>query len=144
MELQDQIMDGDLQTLGLQSILEMLALSGKTGTLFVHSGPETISISLRKGQIMALREGEAADETRALAADKAVGAYKKSKVMAERLVDDMVERAGLPAVIVNPSTPIGPRDVKPTPTGRIIVEAACGRMPARTSGPGRSQASAIA
>ena len=37
---------------------------------------------------------------------------------------------GLPAVIVNPSTPIGPRDVKPTPTGRIIVEAAAGRMPA--------------
>ncbi len=58
MELQDQIMDGDLQTLGLQSILKMLALSGKTGTLFVHSGPETISISLRKGQIVALREGD--------------------------------------------------------------------------------------
>lgn len=58
MELQDQIMDGDLQTLGLQSILKMLALSGKTGTLFVHSGPETISISLRKGQIVAVREGE--------------------------------------------------------------------------------------
>src|SRR5712691_773267 len=56
MEQQDRIMDGDLQTLGLQSILKMLALSGKTGTLFVHSGPETLSISLRKGQIMALRE----------------------------------------------------------------------------------------
>jgi dihydroflavonol-4-reductase len=76
-----------------------------------------------------LRAGEPADETRPLAVNKAVGAYKKSKVMAERLVDDMVKRAGLPAVIVNPSTPIGPRDVKPTPTGRIIVEAACGRMP---------------
>lgn len=56
MEPQDRIMDGDLQTLGLQSILKMLALSGKTGTLFVHSGPETLSISLRKGQITALRE----------------------------------------------------------------------------------------
>jgi dihydroflavonol-4-reductase len=78
---------------------------------------------------IALRHGEAADETGILPAEKAVGAYKKSKVMAERLVDDMVKRAGLPAVIVNPSTPIGPRDVKPTPTGRIIVEAACGRMP---------------
>jgi dihydroflavonol-4-reductase len=78
---------------------------------------------------LALREGEAADESRPLAADKAIGAYKQSKVMAERLVEDMVERAGLPAVIVNPSTPIGPRDVKPTPTGRIIVEAARGRMP---------------
>src|SRR5580700_1202688 len=76
-----------------------------------------------------LRKGEPADETRPLAADKAVGAYKKSKVMAECLVDDMIMRAGLPAVIVNPSTPIGPRDVKPTPTGRIIVEAASGRMP---------------
>jgi hypothetical protein len=56
MEQQDRIMDGDLQTLGLQSILKMLALSGKTGTLFVHSGPETLTISLRKGQIVALRE----------------------------------------------------------------------------------------
>jgi dihydroflavonol-4-reductase len=42
----------------------------------------------------------------------------------------MVQRQRLPAVIVNPSTPIGPRDLKPTPTGRIIVEAASGRMPA--------------
>lgn len=56
MEPQDRIMDGDLQTLGLQSILKMLALSGKTGTLLVHSGPETLVISLRKGQIIALHE----------------------------------------------------------------------------------------
>ena len=42
----------------------------------------------------------------------------------------MIERDGLQAVIVNPSTPIGPRDVRPTPTGRIVVEAASGRMPA--------------
>lgn len=56
MEPQDRIMDGDLQTLGLQSILKMLALSGKTGTLLVHSGPETLVISLRKGQIGALHE----------------------------------------------------------------------------------------
>jgi len=56
MEQQDRIMDGDLQTLGLQSILKMLALSGKTGTLLVHSGQETLSISLRKGLIVALRE----------------------------------------------------------------------------------------
>ena len=56
MEQQDRIMDGDLQTLGLQSILKMLALSGKTGKLFVTSGPETLSISLRKGQIVGLHE----------------------------------------------------------------------------------------
>jgi len=56
MEQQDRIMDGDLQTLGLQSILKMLALSGKSGKLFVSSGPETLSISLRKGQIVGLHE----------------------------------------------------------------------------------------
>jgi hypothetical protein len=56
MESQDLIMDGDLQTLGLQSILKMLALSGKTGTLFITSGNETLSIALRKGQIVALWE----------------------------------------------------------------------------------------
>jgi dihydroflavonol-4-reductase len=76
-----------------------------------------------------LRDGAPADEARPLPESKAVGAYKKSKVIAERLVEDMIGQRGLPAVIVNPSTPIGPRDVKPTPTGRIIVEGARGRMP---------------
>jgi dihydroflavonol-4-reductase len=71
-----------------------------------------------------------ADETGALTEQTAVGAYKRSKVIAERIVERMVADEGLPAVIVNPSTPIGPRDIKPTPTGRIIVEAALGRTPA--------------
>ena len=75
-------------------------------------------------------DGGSADESRAAAPDQVVGAYKRSKVVAERLVEDMVAERGLPAVIVQPSTPIGPRDVRPTPTGRIIVEAANGRMPA--------------
>lgn len=77
-----------------------------------------------------LRAGGIADETRSLPAEAAIGAYKRSKVLAEEVVADMIARQGLPAVIVNPSTPIGPRDVKPTPTGRIIIEAASGRMPA--------------
>lgn len=72
----------------------------------------------------------AANETRPARPEQATGAYKRSKVVAERLVERMVAEQGLPAVIVNPSTPIGPRDVKPTPTGRIIVEAAKGGMPA--------------
>jgi dihydroflavonol-4-reductase len=76
------------------------------------------------------RAGAPADETCPLSEREAIGAYKKSKVVAERLVEDMVNQRSLPAVIVNPSTPIGPRDVKPTPTGRIIVECARGRMPA--------------
>jgi dihydroflavonol-4-reductase len=73
--------------------------------------------------------GPASDETMPLEESQAIGAYKRSKVAAERLVERMVAE-GLPAIIVNPSTPIGPYDVRPTPTGRIIVEAASGRMPA--------------
>jgi dihydroflavonol-4-reductase len=72
----------------------------------------------------------AATEDEPLAEHEAIGVYKRSKVAAERLVERMVAREGLPAVIVNPSTPVGARDVRPTPTGRIIVEAARGRMPA--------------
>jgi dihydroflavonol-4-reductase len=75
-------------------------------------------------------EGGSATEDRPLTEGEGIGAYKRSKVAAERLVEAMIRRDGLPAVIVNPSTPIGPRDVRPTPTGRIIVEAASGRMPA--------------
>jgi dihydroflavonol-4-reductase len=59
-----------------------------------------------------------------------VGAYKKSKFLAEQEVNRLIRHHNLPAVIVNPSTPIGPRDIKPTPTGRIITEAAKGKMPA--------------
>jgi len=83
--------------------------------------------------VATLRAADAAtvvDERQPLEEAEAVGAYKQSKVAAERLVERMVADEGLPAVIVNPSTPIGPRDVKPTPTGRILVEAAMGRMPA--------------
>ena len=72
----------------------------------------------------------ASDETHPATPAQATGIYKQSKVVAERLVEQMVRERGLPAVIVNPSTPIGPRDVHPTPPGRILVEAANGKMPA--------------
>jgi dihydroflavonol-4-reductase len=77
-----------------------------------------------------LTDGAPSTEANPLADGEGIGAYKRSKVAAERLVEAMIQRDGLPAVIVNPSTPIGPRDVRPTPTGRIIVEAASGRVPA--------------
>ena len=69
------------------------------------------------------------DERAVQTAAAAVGHYKRSKTMADHLAAEMAAK-GAPVVIVNPSTPIGPRDVKPTPTGRVIVEAAMGRMPA--------------
>jgi len=58
-----------------------------------------------------------------------IGHYKRSKFLAEQLVREFV-RAGAPVVIVNPSTPIGPGDLKPTPTGQMVVDAAAGRTPA--------------
>jgi dihydroflavonol-4-reductase len=75
-------------------------------------------------------DGAPSDETFRLGPGEAIGAYKRSKVIAEREVERLSADEGLQVVIVSPSTPIGPRDVKPTPTGRIIVEAAQGRMPA--------------
>jgi dihydroflavonol-4-reductase len=74
-------------------------------------------------------DGTPADETAALTTATAIGAYKRTKVGAERPVEAMAAE-GLPVVIVNPSTPIGPRDIRPTPTGQIIVEGATGRIPA--------------
>ena len=75
-------------------------------------------------------DGHPATEADAARPAEAIGPYKRSKTEAERLVERLVAEAGLPAVIVNPSTPIGPRDRRPTPTGRVILEAARGRMPA--------------
>ncbi|MCH4091307.1 hopanoid-associated sugar epimerase [Acetobacter sp.] len=59
-----------------------------------------------------------------------IGIYKKSKYRAEQEVLRMVREQGLKAVIVNPSTPVGPRDIKPTPTGQMILDCAAGKMPA--------------
>ncbi len=70
------------------------------------------------------------DETAVLAAEEAIGAYKRSKTLAERAVEELILRDELPAIIVNPTTPIGPRDIRPTPTGRILLDAARGRIPA--------------
>jgi dihydroflavonol-4-reductase len=94
-----------------------------------EEGAERIVYTSSVATLKLHEDGTPADETRPLSESEAIGAYKKSKVAAERLVERMVGE-GFPAVIVNPSTPIGPRDIKPTPTGRIIVEAGSGRMPA--------------
>jgi dihydroflavonol-4-reductase len=58
-----------------------------------------------------------------------VGDYKRSKFMAEQVAESWIER-GLPVVVVSPSTPVGERDVKPTPTGRIVVDFLSDRLPA--------------
>ncbi len=105
---------------GTRTVMEAARAAGVERVVYTSS---VATLRLR-------RDGLPVDETSPNTPETAIGAYKRSKVMAERLVEDMVREAGLPATIVLPSTPIGPRDVKPTPTGRIVVEAANGRMPA--------------
>jgi dihydroflavonol-4-reductase len=96
----------------------------------MRAGVEKIVYTSSVATLKVDPRGTPGDEARPLSEANAIGIYKRSKVMAERLVERLVAEERLPAVIVNPSTPIGPRDVKPTPTGRIIIEAAQGRMPA--------------
>ncbi|HEX9146465.1 MAG TPA: hopanoid-associated sugar epimerase [Candidatus Binatia bacterium] len=75
-------------------------------------------------------DGLPADEKSDAQLSDIIGAYKQSKFLAERELKRVVADAGLPVVIVKPTAPFGPRDVKPTPTGRLVLEAASGRMPA--------------
>jgi dihydroflavonol-4-reductase len=98
-------------------------------TAALRAGVERIVYTSSVATLAARPHGEASDESLPLPQAQAVGAYKYSKVVAERAVEAMVATQNLPAIIVNPSTPIGPGDIRPTPTGRIIVEAAAGRMP---------------
>ena len=74
-------------------------------------------------------DGTPADEDTPVHPQHIIGAYKRSKYDAEQVARQLAAE-GVPIVIVNPTAPVGPRDVKPTPTGRMILDAAAGRMPA--------------
>jgi dihydroflavonol-4-reductase len=76
------------------------------------------------------RDRTPADESTPVGIEQMVGHYKRSKFLAEHAMRARAAELEFPLVIVNPSTPIGPGDVRPTPTGRILVDAAAGRMPA--------------
>ena len=105
---------------GTRNVMAAAARAG-VGRIVYTSSVATLALS---------PDGVPVDEAAPQDPARAIGAYKRSKTLAERLVEHLVAEQDLPAVIVLPSTPVGPRDVKPTPTGRIIVEAATGRMPA--------------
>jgi dihydroflavonol-4-reductase len=74
--------------------------------------------------------GSPADEETPVTLNDMIGHYKRSKYLAEVEVKKLADEKNLPVVIVNPSTPIGPRDIKPTPTGKMVLDAAAGRTPA--------------
>lgn len=74
-------------------------------------------------------DGGSGDETTPVGVKDMIGHYKRSKFLAEQVAQSFAD-GGFDVVIVNPSTPVGPRDIKPTPTGRIVRDAAAGRIPA--------------
>jgi dihydroflavonol-4-reductase len=74
-------------------------------------------------------DGTPADEATPTHEADFVGIYKRSKFLAETAVLELARRESLPVVVVNPSSPVGPRDIKPTPTGKMILDAAKGRVP---------------
>ncbi len=74
-------------------------------------------------------DGSPGDEQTPVSLEAMIGHYKRSKFLAEQVALEAAQ-AGQPVVVVNPSTPVGPGDVKPTPTGQLVLDAAAGRMPA--------------
>ena len=105
---------------GSVNVLEAAAEAGARGMVYTSS-VAVLGIN---------QDRTPADEDTPVTFDDMVGHYKRSKFLAEAAVRKRAAELGFPVVTVNPSTPIGPRDVKPTPTGRILLDAAAGRMPA--------------
>ncbi|MGC1547014.1 MAG: hopanoid-associated sugar epimerase [Rhodanobacter sp.] len=104
---------------GTRAILEAARQAGVSRIVYTSS-VATLGIP---------KNGSLGDETTTVALSDMVGHYKRSKFLAEEIAKTFAAE-GLPIVIVNPSTPLGPRDIKPTPTGRIVRDALAGRLPA--------------
>jgi dihydroflavonol-4-reductase len=95
----------------------------------LDAGVERVIYTSSVATLGLVPEGSADEETPSRAEDM-IGPYKRSKFEAEEVVRNLAQERRLPVVIANPSTPVGPGDIKPTPTGRVILEAARGQMPA--------------
>jgi dihydroflavonol-4-reductase len=93
----------------------------------VAAGAERIVYTSTVGALGIPEDGSPGDEATPVAAEDMRGPYKASKFQAQRLAEDLAGK-GAPVVIVNPSAPLGPWDVKPTPTGQIVVDFLRGRM----------------
>jgi len=103
-----------------------------TRSLFEAAKAEGVERVVHTSSVGALghrRDGKPADEATPVALADMIGHYKRSKFLGERVACEFAA-AGLPVVIVNPSTPVGDLDVKPTPTGKIIVDFLNRKMPA--------------
>jgi dihydroflavonol-4-reductase len=92
-----------------------------------HAGVERVVYTSSVGTLGLPRDGGLGTETTPVSLADMIGSYKRSKFLAERVAEEYADR-GLPIVIVNPSNPIGPWEVRPTPTGQMILDYLRGRM----------------
>lgn len=107
----------DINVAGTRALLEAAG----------EAGVERIVYTSTIGAIGLPPGGGPGTEETPVSLDQMAGHYKRSKYLAEQEVHKLA-RAGLPVVIVNPSAPVGERDIKPTPTGQMIVDFMKGRM----------------
>jgi dihydroflavonol-4-reductase len=111
---------GALHRVNVEGTRAMLEAAGAAGVRRVVYTSTVGALGLPK-------DGGAGTEDTPVSVNDMVGAYKRSKFLAEQVALELARR-GLPVVIVNPSAPIGPWDVKPTPTGQMVVDFMRGRM----------------
>lgn len=112
----------DLYRTNVQGTEALLQAAGDAGVARIVYTSSVATLGIPPG-------GAEGDESTPVALADMIGHYKRSKFLAEQRVRELAA-SGLPVVIVNPSTPLGPRDIKPTPTGRIVRDALAGRLPA--------------
>ena len=115
----------DLYAINVEGTRGLLAAAGQAG---VHSIVYTSSVAT----LRLVGDGTVSDEDGSATLDDMIGHYKRSKFLGEQVVQQWARAhaAQQRVVIVNPSTPVGPCDIKPTPTGQIVLDAAAGRTPA--------------
>jgi len=112
----------DLYRSNVQGTRDLLRLAAEAGVERIVYTSSVATLGRRA-------DGLPADEATPSRLADMVGHYKRSKYLAEEEVRQLAREEGVPVVIVNPSAPVGPRDVKPTPTGKVILDAMHGRIP---------------
>ncbi len=95
----------------------------------LESGVKRVVYTSSVGTLGNPGDGTPGNEDTPVCFEDMVGDYKKSKFLAEREAEKFIDK-GLDLIIVNPSTPVGPNDIKPTPTGRIVLDFLNRKMPA--------------
>src|SRR5450631_2748971 len=110
---------------GTRSLLEAARKQGVRRVVYTSS-VATMGFSSNNGNA---KQGNVANEDSPVALTDMIGPYKRSKFMAEQVAFEAA-KSGVDVVVVNPTTPIGERDIKPTPTGRIVVDFLKRKFPA--------------